>query len=255
MSNDADASGSMPQMQAKKDVDHADKYVRMSAWCTLFSALVTFGAVAISVYIAWQAVQSLRVSASMNTMTCTGQLFSEEEQWKVKCAGDPNGFTIFAVVPTNVPFNEYAATLLSLIQGAPPTNIQSAKHLFDYTWGARDFHAQGKNNFRKVYDIAESVLYHLNTCVDYSEAGVIPREELQTWLPLLNDVGPHPMLLCAIMQGHDMKYITRSFARVLQERMRADSRRKAVEAFYPDMLRDEWLDGLIDTQNSGASVP
>lgn len=208
--------------------------------------LTTVANVVLLICALYVAINALTESSRMNKMSYTGQLYANEQKWIERCAAMPHGFSLFAIPSEKADTKSYIKQLLSLVPHNKRTEFSSVADFYTYIWAVDGFNARGKKELRQLYDIAENILYHIHTAFDYCEGGLISKNEYESWAALINDVGPHPLLLASIYNGHERKYISQKFARELQIRILSDARGTIAEQFYPAIKDSKWADSLYD---------
>lgn len=98
---------------------------------------------------------------------------------------------------------------------------------------------------RKIYLHLEAVLSHMHAALDYKKDHVISEAEWETWRGYLTDVGPHPILLCVILNWRRNDYMSQDFSHELQGHLwESGSREEAfVKVFYQDLTKPDFVNG------------
>ncbi|HWR59179.1 MAG TPA: hypothetical protein VN328_09855 [Thermodesulfovibrionales bacterium] len=130
---------------------------------------------------------------------------------------------------------------------------ESVQNLMRILYGPDDFHNPAKVKLRKAYDMAEHLLYMLQTIHDAGRKNLLNKEEWQARLSYIDDKSANPLFLSAVYFGHSSGYITRDFAGLLRERILNDDRNKRIAAaVYSDILKPDWIDHIGKRQYNEA---
>lgn len=108
-----------------------------------------------------------------------------------------------------------------------------------------DYNTPDKIKLRKAYDLAEHLLYLLQDTYSSYKAGIISKEDYDTWIPYVDDLGFHPLFISALYFGHSSGYIKKDFAVHIKDRlMKSKLNKQAVAILYNEMLQDDWINKL-----------
>jgi hypothetical protein len=196
---------------------------------------------------------ALQESQKSNTTAAVQELYAQERWWFDKCLENPLAYTLFCSAPNSIPDDGYIDTYIKTIGGESVT-VNDVHELYWHVWNIDGFSTaedSPQQRFRRVFDIAESVLYCMDTSFTFKHEGVFSEQEFSTWGGLLGDVGPHPLLLLAIEIGHEQQYFSREFGKWLVGELNRHPRAKAAQKFYPEMFSDtdRWLSELVPVSN------
>lgn len=105
-----------------------------------------------------------------------------------------------------------------------------------------DFHSPAKARLRATYGAAEDMLYLLSNVFNAYSAELLAKEDYQTWVAYLPEVGDHPLFLTAVFYWHDANYLSTELAAELRDRLcRPNTHTRAtIEALFPEMIEANW---------------
>ena len=167
-----------------------DQTAKFNLYVQIGILITTIASVCVLIWALCVAKNALQESSRMNKMSYTSQLYANEQKWMERCASMPHGFALFAVSTEKVNVNLYNKQLLALVPDNKRTKFPSAGDFYHYIWSVDGFYTKGKNELRQLYDLAESILYHIHTAFDYCEEGLISKDEYQSWAALITDLVP-----------------------------------------------------------------
>jgi len=216
----------------------------MLSWISV-ERFKTFIEILFLIITAATAVIALREYQNTNRVASRQQLYETEQLISSREIENPRLLELFLDPPANVTPEQYSLAMLHLTM--PDTDLTGVDHVskaYDVVWRYGSL-TSDHEHFIRVYLQAETYLYHLHNVYDYMREGVLTKDEGDTWLGLIGDIGPHPIFLTAIYAAHENDYLSENFADELRDRLMADDENvQVLSAFYPEMLEPTWVDKL-----------
>ncbi|MFH1061236.1 MAG: hypothetical protein V1797_21435 [Pseudomonadota bacterium] len=117
--------------------------------------------------------------------------------------------------------------------------------LFDY----REFSDKSKVELRKVFSLAQRILYLMVRAWSAKHEGLLDEDEYESWLTYIDIVGTHPLFLVAVYYWHDMGYLIPGLARDIRTRLLHGDKAsfeeiEFIKIVYPEMVADDWVDKI-----------
>ena len=197
---------------------------------------------------------SYQTSRQASQMTLRNELYANERWWYDACAENPHLYAWVAQVKPDTSPKEYVRLCLEATSKGLTFAPKNVHELKSYLWDADQFHKDGEHQqrLRRQYDVMDLVFYHLERVYSYTSSEFRPmsEEEANTWLGLLKNVGPNPLLLVAILDAHEYGYINADFAEWVQRTFRKHEHAAVVAYFYPELLEDSWLNDIKAIQGN-----
>lgn len=215
---------------------------------TVLLALVGMAA---TVIFGWLSYQSSRQTSQM---ALRNELYGNERWWYDACSEHAHLYAWVAQVKPETTPPEYVRLCLQATSKGVTFVPKTVQELKVYLWDADQFHVdvEHKARLRRQYDVMDLVFYHLERVHSYTSSDFRPmsKAEANTWLGLLKNVGPNPLLLVSIMDAHEYGYISPEFAKWVQNTFREHKDAAVVAYFYPHLLEDSWLSDVEAKQKA-----
>ena len=207
----------------------------------------------------------LSENTKANLAATRGQLYATESSLARTESEDEDKLnllsSIYVTIAPTYSKEKYKAALMGLIGGtdaALQANTATALYTQLYGYEAfRDDRDKKNAHARKVFLHLQDVFYHVHNAYDYWRNGILSEGEWKTWKGYIREIGPHPVLLAVILNGHRNRYFSQDFARFLQSELcprdipsdeldRDTTLRNSefVRHFYEEMTREDWPNAL-----------
>jgi hypothetical protein len=169
----------------------------------------------------------LTENTKANLAATRGQLYATESSLARTESEDEGKVSllssIYVTIAPTYSKEKYQAVLMGLIGGtdaALQANTANALYAQLYGYEAfRDDRDKKNAQARKVFLHLQDAFYHVHNAFDYWRNGILSEGEWKTWKGYIREIGPHPVLLAVIWNGHRNRYFSQDFARFLQSEL------------------------------------
>lgn len=104
-------------------------------------------------------------------------------------------------------------------------------------WGDKQFDNLYLSDLRKVYTLAETILYLIVDALELEDEGYLTSNETDTYIAHLRTLGSHPLFLHALWFGHNNGHISKNIVnRICKELLSDKTRREQIRAIYPELI-------------------
>jgi hypothetical protein len=199
------------------------------------------------------AYDALVESTKVRSMALRSELYSNERWWYDRMAQHPSTYSILCEHPVDVRPEVYIADCIAMAGAGEgevlptPTNMKELRALL---WSP-EMYSRGSvedksrvANLRRAFDVAEVMFYSTERIYNYLQDDIMDEKEANTWLGVLHQVGPHPLLLAAADDAWRHGYVDPKFAQWFVDVMSRHPNWRCVLGFYPELTADPqaWVD-------------
>lgn len=197
------------------------------------------------------AKDALKENTKLRYMALQEELYANERWWYERMSDFPYAYSLWSSFDSNTKPEDYIRTCIKLAspgEGAELPTPRDIDDLMRMLWHTSTFNdsfntISRASNLRRAFDIAEVIFYHLERIHAYMNDEIMDDEEANTWLGIVQNIGPHPLFLAAAEDARRHGYISPDFAQWLLDALSTNPKWKLVQDFYPYMAKtpDKWI--------------
>lgn len=210
--------------------------------------LFTLGTTLWGVFVARDA---LRENTKLREMALREELYTNERWWYDRMAEFPFVYSLLIDPNPSLQGREYVETCINLASpGSTPLAVpRNMDELMKLLWDPSSFGNAGDEkdraaNLRRAFDTAEVMFYHMERIHAYNCEKIMDDADANTWVGLIHQVGPHPLLLAAAEDARRHGYVSAEYAQWFADSMSKHPRWNEVKDFYPELGKNpqQWVD-------------